>query len=91
MSWRRVAFSLGFAVCATVLGFGPFGLRAVLLWPTDVVARLAGGSDELFLGTWLSVWLSVYAQLFAWALVAEAVRVLWNQLRRWEAKSGARA
>lgn len=92
MNWRRVTFAVGFAVCVTAAGFGlPFGLGTVLLWPGVAVGRLIGNAGDVPRETWLRLWVPVYAQLFSWAVVGEIVRILWNQLRKWEAQRVVRA
>ncbi|HEV8608637.1 MAG TPA: hypothetical protein VGS98_01010 [Thermoanaerobaculia bacterium] len=60
------------------------------LWPGIAVGQLVGFSLGGPRAPWLAVWLTVYVQLFFWALVWETVRVLWNQLREWEAKRAVR-
>jgi hypothetical protein len=91
MSWRRVALPVGFALLVTLLGpMLPLEIGAVFLVPGKAVGRLLGFSIGGPRAPWLAVWLTVYVQLFSWVLAWESVRVLWSQLRAWEASRAVR-
>jgi hypothetical protein len=91
MNWRRVLLSVVFSVFVTALGPRlPLELGTVFLLPGQAVGKLLGFSVGGPRASWLTVWLTVYAQLFFWVLVWETVRVLWGQLRAWEARRAVR-
>ena len=91
MKWRRVVPPIVFAVLVSIVGGRlPFDLDRFFLWPARAVGQLVGFSFGGPRASWLAVWLTLYAQLFFWVLIWETVRVLWNQLREWEARRAVR-
>jgi len=92
MSWRRVAFSVAFAIGATALGrIIPGGLGGSIWLPGTLAASLLPSIKSMRLEISLHIWVWLFTNLSTWALVAEFAMASWSRLRRWEARRDAHA
>lgn len=92
MSWRRVAFSVAFAVGMTALGrVLPMRLGYEICLPGTLASGLLPEIRNPRLDISLHIWVWLFANLSAWALLGEAVLLGWHRLRQWETKRAAHA